>query len=463
MSFIPIPNFNDPYAKVQEREHTLSGAKIIDILYGAQDKNGNPTSPEKNSSDGHGHFIAIEIDGLYQVLSWRHSRSEGGGMDEGSSRIDNPLHDLEEEIKEKRAVLRQAQEAMKTRNYDIASVDSLLTRFNTIFDYNTPVERELKEKHNRLVSKNEENKRYRAEQRNNAEKKKALIAQAQSFQYSEDWKRTSDEMKSLMDRWKQIGNAGESNHQLWSDFQNVRQVFYDRRSKHYDEQDKQRIRHKHAKEQLISEARSVSQYSTDWNGTHQRLEEIFSRWKQIGSAGRDSDDRLWAEFQSIRDDFYARKSAARKEQENEFANRRQAKSALIQEAQAYASKCDYSPSISDRMRELNSEWKSIGFCGKDYEDSLWSLFRQAQDSFWLGKKQAGAERHQEWLRKTQDAIDRRRDRIYKIQQNIDNLRDRLYTTRNYEKQMQIEGWISENEAQIREIENEIYRMESEMQ
>lgn len=212
--YTSIPNFNDPYAKVQERTHS-SGAKIIDILYGARDRNGNPTSPE-NSSDGHGHFIAIEIDGLYQVLSWRHSRSEGGGMDEGSDRIDNPLRDLEEGIKEKWAVLRQAQEAMKSRNYDTASLDSILSRFSLIFDYNTPVERELKEKYNRLVSKNEEKKRFRA------------------------------------------------------------------------------------------------------------------------------------------------------------------------------------------------------------------------------------------------------DRIYKIQQNIDNLRDRLYTTRNYEKQMQIEGWISENEAQIREIENEIYRMESEM-
>ena len=128
--FTSIPNFNDPYAKVQERDH-WSGAHIIDVLYGAQDKNGNPTSPE-NSSDGHGHFIAIEIDGLYQVLSWRHSRSEGGGMDEGSDRIGNPLHDLEEGIKEKRAVLHQVQEAMKSRNYDTASVDSILSRFSII-------------------------------------------------------------------------------------------------------------------------------------------------------------------------------------------------------------------------------------------------------------------------------------------------------------------------------------------
>lgn len=53
-------------------------------------------------------------------------------------------------------------------------------------------------------------------------------------------------------------------------------------------------------------------------------------------------------------------------------------------------------------------------------------------------------------------------RISNIQRNIDNLKERLNTTYNYDKQNQIEGWISEDEAKIRELEDEIYNMELEL-
>lgn len=38
----------------------------------------------------------------------------------------------------------------------------------------------------------------------------------------------------------------------------------------------------------------------------------------------------------------------------------------------------------------------------------------------------------------------------------------MNTTRDYSKQNQIYSWICENEAQIRDIEAEIYRMEREL-
>ena len=467
--FDSIPNLDDPFARIQERTHS-SGAKIIEVLYGAHDTNGNPKYPEKKErigyDDGHGHFIAIEIDGLYQVLSWRHSESEGGNMDEGSSRLDNPLKDLEDGIKEKKEILRDVRELMRQKNYDITSVDIILKKYELIFDYNTPKEQELKRQYDGLVSRNDENRRYREkvrnQQTNNAVKKRDLITKAQNLQSSTDWKNASNSMKVLMDQWKEIGYAGDQNEQLWSEFQSVRQSFYENRKKYYEERDRHKERSKQLKQQIISDARSIAQFSTDWNGTHQRLEELLSQWKQIGSVGRDEDDRLWSEFQSVRNNFYARRKAAKIEIENEFENRRQAKSRLIQEAQAYVSQCDYSPEASERMKSLSSEWKEVGFCGKNYEDSLWSLFRSVQDSFWLAKKQMRLEKHQAWVDKTHGAIDRRKERIYRIEQNIDNLRERLYNTRNYEKRIQIEGWINEDEEKIREIQDEIFRMESEL-
>ena len=93
MGWTSIPNFGDKYAKVRERTHS-SGAKLIEVLYGARDNRGRPTSPESNS-DGHGHWLAIEIDGIYQMLSWRHPIHEGGQQEYGRGRRSNALSDLE--------------------------------------------------------------------------------------------------------------------------------------------------------------------------------------------------------------------------------------------------------------------------------------------------------------------------------------------------------------------------------
>ncbi len=100
MGFTRIPNFGDQYAKINERIHS-SGAPVVEVLYGARDSNGRPTYPENRRRDGHGHWIALEIDGLYQIIYWRHPEYEGGGLEYGSDSHDNPLCDLEADISEK--------------------------------------------------------------------------------------------------------------------------------------------------------------------------------------------------------------------------------------------------------------------------------------------------------------------------------------------------------------------------
>ena len=41
MSYTGIPNFDDPMAKIRERIHWQSGARIVDILYGAKNPDGS--------------------------------------------------------------------------------------------------------------------------------------------------------------------------------------------------------------------------------------------------------------------------------------------------------------------------------------------------------------------------------------------------------------------------------------
>lgn len=399
MSYNGIPNFDDPKAKIQERIHSASGARIVDILYGAKNPDGSPKSPEKG--DGHGHFIAIEIDGVFQAISWRHPASEGGyneypgalqvgghpcfrNAQQEGDRFDIPLKDLAEDIQRKRNLLKDARQLMSAKRYSTSHAAALLDHFAIIFDMNTPVEQKLKQEHMRLVQRNEENARRFAKQDANAAKKRNLIAQVQSIQYSTDWGSTSKRMAELMDEWKQAGYAGPEDDDLWLSFRNARQVFFDRRSKHNAE----------------------------------------------------------------RDDLS--KAAARKKEE------------LISEAQSYVHSGDYSRQAAARMKALNDEWKTVGFCGKDKGDQLWAQFQEVQDTYWQQKRAAGAQKHQAWVEKTRAAIARRKQSISKIRQNTANLHDRLTTTMNTAKQEQIMEWIEEDEQKIADLQREIDSMEQEL-
>ena len=363
--------------------------------------------------------------------------------------------------KQKRALLKAAREALRSGDYDPEAVDKILAEFDAVesSDPESLAEKELVQQREEIASRNEAKKKRRADQAVSVEKKMTLIEKAEELRDSEEWKKTAEAFKSLMDEWRAAGNSGPEGDKLWERFSAARQAFFDRQRKHYSDLDAQNEARKKEKESIISEAREAAD-STEWGKAHERLEELFAKWKEVGAAGRD-EERLWAEFQSVRHSFYERRTAARREQEQIFEVRREDKEALIKQAQAYLDDADYSAEAASRMREMGSDWKDIGFCGRKQENELWERFHGIQDAYWQGKKASGNSRHEEWIEKTKGAIERRRDQAERLKDNIDNLKTRLETA-SEEKRAQIEGWITENEEQIKSLEEEIARMEKEI-
>ena len=59
----------------------------------------------------------------------------------------------------------------------------------------------------------------------------------------------------------------------------------------------------------------------------------MTRWKEAGVAPREVDDKLWAEFRGIQDDFFNRRTAAFDEQDAEFGGNLKAKQELLDGAE----------------------------------------------------------------------------------------------------------------------------------
>ena len=456
-----IPNFDDPYAKIHTRKHS-SGAEIIEVIYGAVDSAGRPTTPENSTTDRHGHWIALKLDGIYQMLYWRHPGEERV-QEYGDNTFGDTLKALEKDIKEKESIINEAFALAKAEPYSSSDYEILCSRWNNLFNWNTPKEQKLGQRWQAAAERNKLAKQKLEGQTKNRFIKKELIHEAASLSNSTDWKATSAKMKELMEKWKEAGYAGKDwNDQLWKEFQLARQTFFDRQDRHFEELKSQRLQSKQKKQDLIKDARNIAQYSTDWKGTGDNLQDLLDLWKAAGSAGHEDDERLWAEFHQISDDFYSRKKAYYQELEGQFMQNRQLKGGLIAQAQGIAGAYDYSAAAAERMKDLQQRWKEIGSAGKGYNDQLWDSFRSIMDAYFHARNAAFLNKRQEWAAKTHEAIERRRQKISHIQGINQNLHDRISMTRNLDKVYEINGWIDENNARIRELEMEISEMERQL-
>lgn len=460
MGWTSIPNFGDKYAKVRERTHS-SGAKLIEVLYGARDNMGRPTSPESNS-DGHGHWLAIEIDGTYQMLSWRHPIHEGGQQEYGRGRRSNALSDLESDIIEKEKICSQAKSLSLSNEWKTAApkFKQLFNEWKKVYNWGTPKEKQLWEDFK--AAKKTFYERRESNRSKNKVTKQSIISEARTLSASTDWKSTGQQFKKLFDRWKGIGSAGKDDEILWIEFKSAQQTFYDRRSKYFSDLDKQRDKNRQMKQALISEARSVSQFSTDWKRTGDKLHELMDRWKEIGSVGKEYNDSLWNEFNSIRQDFFNRRRIYYEEQDRLFQENASRKGQIVQEAANIASSSDYSVQTTERMKELDREWRNIGSAGKINEHQLWNLFQSAKDSFWSGKRLYNERKQQEWRRKLYEAINRKRDQISNLERQISELQYKMSNMRNQEYINNMYRWIDEKNSKIRELEIAIQDMESKL-
>ncbi len=155
----------------------------------------------------------------------------------------------------------------------------------------------------------------------------------------DQWRAASNRMRELMDRWKAAGVAGrEDNDRLWEAFQAARAPFFEARSAHYDEVDRQHKEAAAKKRALIEKAERLAA-DADFGGEATELARQLDRdWKLAGSAGKEENDRLWAAFNEAKERFWDARRAYNDERHAQWVQRtkdaierRRARVATVQE------------------------------------------------------------------------------------------------------------------------------------
>jgi Domain of Unknown Function (DUF349) len=120
------------------------------------------------------------------------------------------------------------------------------------------------------------------EQDNNLQMKTDLCVQAESLQESTEWKKTTEELIALQQRWKEIGPVPfRMSDKIWKRFRTACDTFFERKSKHYAEVDDSFESNLLKKNDLI---REIEEYRTTENAEESlnKLKEFQRIWAEIG-------------------------------------------------------------------------------------------------------------------------------------------------------------------------------------
>ena len=214
------------------------------------------------------------------------------------------------------------------------------------------------------------------------ERKEKIIAEAKKVLESNSFKQNNAKMEELMEAWKQSGRAAkEKDDELWEQFKEVRHEFFAKRKEFYAQIKENLLKSKEEKERIIEEAIKTNE-GTNFKEISKKMDELMEAWKKAGHAGKEFEDDLWNKFKTERNKFYKNRKTYYESMKQTFAERVEAKKALISEAKIYLARSEFSPEEIEEVKGLRAKWKEIGNAGKENEDTLWEEFNTVINKYY---------------------------------------------------------------------------------
>lgn len=370
--------------------------------------------------------------------------------------------DMDADIEAKKALIEEAKQIDETQDWNVISktINDLKRRWRRINYSDSAYEDQLHDEFESAIDKFYAKRDEIYDK--NKQLKEELIAKAKEVSQSEQWKDATEKVKSLMDEWKKIGSAGRNiDDSLWEEFNAARQTFYDRKHQHWEEMNDRFASVKEVKEDLIEKAKAL-QNSEKWKETTDKYRDLMDQWKNAGSAGREHEDALWNAFCDARQVFYDRRSVYYDELHARQQENFEKKMQLVQQAQLIVDTASYTRDNTEVMKNLSVQWKEIGSCGRDKENTAWTKFRALNDEYFDGLRAFNNQKHEDWKDRMNQTISYKQDQINNQKRQIQRLNDDMNGLVSESDLAGIEDEIKEKEDFISQLQSEIEDIESKL-
>lgn len=311
-----------------------------------------------------------------------------GEPNEGLAFFTKRYHDLISEIELAATRLKDGKGNLESVTALIERIDKAIESPNLLGDFD-----KIRASKDALLASFEEHKAAVAAKKAEAKaaalaKREEIVALAESLANSNAWKVTGEKYKELLDQWKSLPNADRAKEQeLWKRFSHARSGFDKARRTYFSTLDAGRAEAVSAKKALIKKAEELAD-STEWANTTTSFKKLMDDWKITARAAKGQEEKLWNEFKSAQDKFFANRNTANSARDEEFTKNLEVKLELLKKAEALLpiSSVD---SAKAAMREIQEAWEKAGHVPRNDKEkverrlkAVEDAIRKVQDEIW---------------------------------------------------------------------------------
>ena len=247
----------------------------------------------------------------------------------------------------------------------------------------------------------------------NLEAKTHLCEAAEKLAEEDDVISAFHQLQKLHQEYRETGPVSkELREEIWNRFKAASTVVNKRFQQHYDNLRAKEEENLAKKTALCEKVEAIvaeeNKGSADWERRTKEIIELQTEWKTIGFAPQKMNVKIFERFRAACDDFFGRKAEFFKNLKEQFKVNADKKRALIEKAKALQDSTDWK-STSDKLINLQKEWKTIGMVPKKLGDQLWDEFLGTCNKFFEARNAAGVgtrSEERENLEKKRDVIER---------------------------------------------------------
>ncbi len=243
-----------------------------------------------------------------------------------------------------------------------------------------------------LLKLNSEAREY--DFKKNLELKTKLCEAAEKLADEPDVISAFHQLQKLHQEYREIGPVSkELREEIWQRFKAASTVINKRHQQHFENLRNREEENLQKKTALCEQAEAIAaeenKGSADWERHTKQIIELQAQWKTIGFAPQKMNVKIFERFRAACDDFFGRKAEYFRNLKDSFKENAEKKRALIEKAKALQDSTDWR-STSDKLVNLQKEWKTIGMVPKKLGDQLWEEFLGACNKFFEARNAAGA-------------------------------------------------------------------------
>ena len=247
----------------------------------------------------------------------------------------------------------------------------------------------------------------------NLEMKTALCEAAEKLSEEEDVISAFHQLQELHNQYREIGPvAKELREEVWARFKQASTVINKKHAAHYEAIRLQQEENLAKKSELCDKVEMLTstecKNAADWEAKSKEIIALQAEWKTIGFAPKAMNVKIFERFRTACDQFFTAKSEYFTELRSRYQENIAKKTELVKQAQALQDSTEWKQT-TEKMVQLQKEWKTIGMVPKKTGDELWKEFIAACDKFFEARNAANAgERNeqQENLKKKLEVVEK---------------------------------------------------------